>query len=61
MAAAVPGGGVAGCVVAARLSKTLAGASNCSKRAMPGIIRGHTVAPIIYIAERGCELIDTSA
>lgn len=25
--------------------------------AMPCLIRGHTVAPVIYLAERGCELI----
>jgi choline dehydrogenase len=25
--------------------------------AMPGPIRGHTVAPTLYVAERGCEII----
>ena len=24
---------------------------------MPGIVRGHTMAPVLYIAERGCELM----
>jgi choline dehydrogenase len=28
---------------------------------MPGIVRGHTMAPVLYIAERGCELIRTAA
>jgi len=29
--------------------------------AMPGIVRGHTMAPVLYIAERGCELIRREA
>jgi choline dehydrogenase len=28
---------------------------------MPGIVRGHTLAPVLYIAERGCELIRQGA
>ena len=29
--------------------------------AMPGIVRGHTMAPVLYVAERGCELIRREA
>jgi choline dehydrogenase-like flavoprotein len=28
---------------------------------MPGINRGHTMAPTLYIAERGCDLIKGQA
>jgi choline dehydrogenase len=28
---------------------------------MPGVVRGHTMAPVLYIAERGCELIRKEA